>query len=86
MKFLRSQFDEANIKVLAASKVGVHLAVGPDLFRIVFFQGHPEYDSISLLKELKREIAIYLEGGRSGLPTFSNELSFDAMLCNSRGV
>ena len=32
--------------------VGPHLAVSPDLFRIVFFQGHPEYDSISLLKEL----------------------------------
>jgi homoserine O-succinyltransferase len=72
----RSQFDEANIKVLAASEVGVHLAVSPDLFRIVFFQGHPEYDSISLLKELKREIAIYLEGGRSDYPPFpTNYLS-----------
>jgi homoserine O-succinyltransferase len=30
--------------------------VSPDGFRIVFFQGHPEYDDISLLKEYKREV------------------------------
>ena len=66
----RSQFEKANIRVLATSKIGVHLAVSPDLFRIVFFQGHPEYDSVSLLKELKREIALYLEGKRSDYPPF----------------
>ena len=48
-----SQFEEAKAVVLAKSAIGVHLAVSPDLFRIVFFQGHPEYDSISLLKEYK---------------------------------
>ena len=56
-----SQFDEAGVKILAKSSIGVHLAVSPDLFRIVFFQGHPEYDTISLLKEYKREVALYLE-------------------------
>jgi len=50
--------------------------VSPDLFRIVFFQGHPEYDSISLLKEYKREVALYLEGNRKDYPPFpSNYLS-----------
>ena len=63
-----SQFDKADVKILAKSSIGVHLAVSPDLFRIVFFQGHPEYDTISLLKEYKREIALYLENKELGYP------------------
>ena len=63
-----SQFDKADAKVLAKSSIGVHLAVSPDLFRIVFFQGHPEYDTISLLKEYKREITLYLEDKELGYP------------------
>jgi len=70
------QFDEAGVKVLAKSSIGVHLAVSPDLFRIVFFQGHPEYDTISLLKEYKREVALYLEDrGLNYPPMPSNYLS-----------
>ena len=58
----RSQFEDANLKVLAESEEArVHLAVSEDGFRIVFFQGHPEYDSISLLKEYKREIGRYIQ-------------------------
>ena len=61
---------------MASSAVGVHLAVSQDQFRLVFFQGHPEYDSISLLKEFKREVSLYLGGGRSDYPPFpSNYLS-----------
>jgi len=30
---------------------GVHLATSADGLRVVFFQGHPEYDTVSLLKE-----------------------------------
>ena len=57
----RSQFDEAGIKVLVETEQGdVHLAVSEDGLRIVFFQGHPEYDTISLLKEYKREVGRYL--------------------------
>ena len=45
----RERFEAAGCKVLAESDIaGVHLAVSEDLFRIVFFQGHPEYDIISL--------------------------------------
>ena len=65
-----TQFNKAGVRILATSSVGAHLAVSPDLFRIVFFQGHPEYDSISLLKEYKREVARYLEGDRSDYPPF----------------
>ena len=51
----------AGLKVLAESETaGVHLAVSPDQFRIVFCQGHPEYDYNSLLKEYKREVLRFL--------------------------
>ncbi len=54
------QFNAANAKILVSGDCGVHLAVSPDLFRMVFFQGHPEYDTISILKEYKREIINFL--------------------------
>ena len=74
-----SQFDEAGVKILAKSSIGVHLAVSPDLFRIVFFQGHPEYDTISLLKEYKRDVALYLEDNELGYPPMpSNYLSIQS--------
>jgi len=65
----RQQFESAGLKVLVeSSEAGVHLAVSEDLFRIVFFQGHPEYDIISLLKEYKREINRYISGAREDYP------------------
>ena len=65
----RRQFEEAGVRVLAESEeAGVHLAVSEDLFRIVFFQGHPEYDSISLLKEYKREVVRFTRGQRDDYP------------------
>ena len=66
----RAQFDSAGLHVLAESDVGVHLATSPDGFRFVFFQGHPEYDTSSLLKEYKREAFLYAEGERSSFPPF----------------
>jgi len=65
----RQQFETAGLKVLVESQdAGVHLAVSEDLFRIVFFQGHPEYDIISLLKEYKREVAHFINGEREDYP------------------
>lgn len=67
----REQFEAVGCKVLVDSEqAGVHLAVSPDLFRLVFFQGHPEYDVISLLKEYKREIMRYASGERKDWPPF----------------
>jgi homoserine O-succinyltransferase len=61
----REQLEAAGLEVLAESaEVGVHLAVSPDKFRIMYFQGHPEYSTISLLKEFKREAERYLRGER----------------------
>ncbi len=54
------QFEKAGLKILVAGDDGcVHLATSPDGFRTVLFQGHPEYDTVSLLKEYKREITLY---------------------------
>ncbi len=64
------QFKDAGVEVLVKGDVGAHMCVSDDLFRIVLFQGHPEYDSISLLKEYKREVSSFLVGNRSDYPVF----------------
>ncbi|MDH4124831.1 MAG: homoserine O-succinyltransferase [Gammaproteobacteria bacterium] len=65
----RAQFESAGLHVLAESAaVGVHLAVSPDQFRVVYFQGHPEYSAISLMKECKREVNRYITGERARPP------------------
>lgn len=66
----RAQFDAAGVRVLAESEAGVHLAVSPDGFRLVFFQGHPEYDTISLLKEYKRDVLLHAKGLLPDYPPF----------------
>lgn len=67
----RQQLEAKGLKVLAESqKAGVHLAVSPDLFRFVFFQGHPEYDGISLMKEFRREVNAWYLGRRPDYPPF----------------
>ncbi len=59
----RAQLEAAGLSVLAESEEGgVHMAVSPDGFRVIYFQGHPEYDANSLLKEYKREIMRWIEG------------------------
>ncbi len=67
----RAQFEAAGLHVLVESReAGVHLAVSEDQFRVVFLQGHPEYDTISLLKEYKREVALYYQHQREDYPPF----------------
>jgi len=67
----RDQFDAAGLHVLVKSdEAGVHLAVSEDGFRIVFFQGHPEYDTVSLLKEYKREVKRFAVAQRDNYPPF----------------
>lgn len=65
----REQFEATGLPILAESEeAGVHLAVSPDGFRQVFFQGHPEYDTISLMKEYKREVNRFAAGEREDYP------------------
>jgi len=67
----KAQLEAAGLRILVESEIaGVHLAVSPDLFRIVYFQGHPEYDAVSLLKEYKREVVRYFAGEREHAPRY----------------
>jgi homoserine O-succinyltransferase len=64
------QFHDAGLHVLVESEVGVHLATSADGLRTIFFQGHPEYDTVSLLKEYKREVLLWFNGRRNDYPPF----------------
>ena len=64
----REKLEAAGCLVLAESDIGVHIATSPDGFRVVYFQGHPEYGAVSLLKEFKREYNRYVTGDRERLP------------------
>lgn len=65
------QFQKPGLRILVESdEVGTHLATSPDGIRFVFFQGHPEYDTISLLKEYKREVIRYATGELETHPPF----------------
>lgn len=77
-EIFQSDMEKQGLKVLVVSEeAGVHLAVSPDGFRIVFFQGHPEYDDISLLKEYKREVLRFYNGERDDYPPYPDHY-FDA--------
>lgn len=67
----REQFEAAGLHVLVeGSEPGVQLVVSPDGFRQVCFQGHPEYDNISLIKEYKREVGRYINHETDVYPPF----------------
>jgi len=67
----RAQLEAAGLRVLVESEEGgVHMASSPDGFRLVYFQGHPEYDVNSLLKEYKRETLRFLGGELDAPPPF----------------
>lgn len=75
------QFEKAGMRILVQSpEAGVHMATSRDGFRLICFQGHPEYDDFSLLKEYRREVQNYLSGERPDYPPlpegyFSDEAS-----------
>ena len=67
----RADVEPAGVRVLSESEeAGIHLAVSADGFRFVFFQGHPEYDKVSLAKEYKREVARFATGEREDYPVY----------------
>jgi homoserine O-succinyltransferase len=82
------QFREAGLTVLAESDEGdVHLAVSPDHFRIIYLQGHPEYDINSLLKEYVRELRRYFSGEIDELPPYpENYFSSEAIAVAERYI
>ena len=65
----REALECAGLTILIESEVaGMHMAVSPDQYSIVYFQGHPEYDTNSLLKEDKREVSRFINGERVDYP------------------
>ncbi len=82
------QLREHGVHVLAeGDEPGVQLAVSPDGFRTVYFQGHPEYDRISLMKEYKRDIGLFINGDKDTYPPMPKHYFNDyatALLCEYR--
>lgn len=67
----RKQFDDGGMITLVEGKEsGVYMAVSKDGFRQICLQGHPEYDTISLLKEYRRDVGWYQEGILKEYPDF----------------
>jgi homoserine O-succinyltransferase len=74
----RESMEDAGLQVLIAGKeAGVLLAVSSDGLRFAYFQGHPEYDIFSLMKEYKREISRYLRRERDDYPPFPDHYFCD---------
>lgn len=72
-----AQIEAAGMKVLVESdEAGALAAVSPDQFRFLYFQGHPEYDGNSLLKEYKREVMRFLAREREDYPPFPENYIF----------
>lgn len=73
-------FLSNDLKILVKGEnSGVALATSKDGISQVFCQGHPEYDTFSLLKEYKREVGRYVSDERSDYPIFpQNYLSAEA--------
>jgi len=67
----REPLERAGLTILIEGEdSGVHMAVSPDQFSIIYFQGHPEYDTNSLLKEYKREVKRFFAGERDEYPPY----------------
>lgn len=65
----REQFEKHNMRILVESEeAGVHIASSQDGLRLICFQGHPEYDRVTLLKEFRRELFRYIDGEREEQP------------------
>ena len=75
----REQIEGAGLSVLIQSfDSEVHMVVSPDQLRMVFFQGHPEYDINSLLKEYKRDLLGYFYGKNPQPPYPDNYFPVEA--------
>ena len=67
----REDLEAAGLRVIAVSEeAGVHLATSEDGVKWVYFQGHPEYDANSLMKEYKREVMRYSAGVLDDYPPY----------------
>lgn len=67
----QEDFIKSGMRILIAGEsAGVHMVTSRDGLRMVGWQGHPEYDTVSLLKEWQRDIGLYAEGDLEKEPPF----------------
>ncbi len=67
----QATMQAAGLRTIATSEeAGVLAATSPDGWRYIYFQGHPEYDASSLLKEYKREVNRFINNERHDYPPF----------------
>lgn len=72
-----AQMEAHGVTPLVLDESGeVHLAVSPDGLRVVYSQGHPEYEINSLLKEYKREVLRFQNGQLEAYPPFPDHYFF----------
>lgn len=58
-----SALEAHGLRLLVADRDGqMAMATSPDGFRQIYFQGHPEYDQLSLWKEFKRDLNLFYAG------------------------
>jgi homoserine O-succinyltransferase len=63
------ELERAGFEVLSASEeTGADLFVHTDRSLLVCFQGHPEYDGLTLLKEYRRDVGRFLRGEHPAWP------------------
>lgn len=63
------ELRECGYEILTTSSRGVDMFVKPGNSLFVFFQGHPEYDSDTLLLEYRRDVVRYLRSERHTYPS-----------------
>jgi homoserine O-succinyltransferase/O-acetyltransferase len=64
------KLQAAGFEVLSASReAGADLFVRAGQSLLVCFQGHPEYEDVSLLKEYRRDVGRFLRGEQPAWPT-----------------
>ena len=84
-----SRWNELPVEALEAAGFSVlssSVETGADLFvcarrsLMVCFQGHPEYEPATLLKEYRRDVGRYLRGEQPGWPTLPHDYFGDEAL------
>jgi len=76
------QFTRAGMRILVqGDESGVHIATSADGFRVICFQGHPEYDTVSLMKEFVRDLQLFHAGELKAPPAYP-EHYFGDNVCN----
>src|SRR6185312_16094886 len=77
-----SRWNELPVEALRAADyriVSFSTATGADMFTkqarslFIFFQGHPEYEEVTLLREYRRDVGRFLRGQQAHYPTLPHE-------------